>query len=242
MGHPALWDRARRGLDVGRYLLRGSHEADFRYFRRFAGCDGLFLDVGANAGMSALSYRVMDRSSRILSLEPNPYHEPALRRVQRLLGDDFEFRLHGAGEFKERLALHVPFYRAVPLTGDASVHLAEAQRSWTLRELGIGDPSTHPDVSFRSVEILVRPVDDLELRPHAVKIDVQGAELAVLRGMRRTLERERPILLVEDSPETPAIAQELHPIGYRGSRYEVRTDELVPIDGTPTVNVFFTPT
>src|SRR5215831_370500 len=38
--------------------------------------DGLFLDVGANDGISALSFRHINSSYAILSLEPNPLHVP----------------------------------------------------------------------------------------------------------------------------------------------------------------------
>jgi hypothetical protein len=47
--------------------------------------DGLFLDVGANVGQSAMSFRIFNRQARILSIEPNPDLEPDLRIV-RLVG------------------------------------------------------------------------------------------------------------------------------------------------------------
>jgi FkbM family methyltransferase len=47
--------------------------------------------------------------------------------------------------------------------------------------------------------VLALPVDALALpvTVRLVKIDVEGHELAVLRGMRRLLERDHPILIVE---------------------------------------------
>lgn len=72
MASPRLYLAARRWFGVGRYLARRPHDPDFRYFNRCDGGGGLFLDVGANTGSSALSYRVFDRSSQIFSLEPNP--------------------------------------------------------------------------------------------------------------------------------------------------------------------------
>jgi hypothetical protein len=38
-------------------------------------------------------------------------------------------------------------------------------------------------------------VDDLELHPTLIKLHVEGAELDLLRGARRTLERQRPIVM-----------------------------------------------
>lgn len=50
--------------------------------------------------------------------------------------------------------------------------------------------------------------------PDVVKIDVEGAEAQVLRGMRETLQSARPILIVELHGTTGNVADELESIGY----------------------------
>jgi hypothetical protein len=40
-------------------------------------------------------------------------------------------------------------------------------------------------------------LDNLNLAPDFIKIDIQGFELQALRGGHRTLERHRPALLIE---------------------------------------------
>jgi len=67
-------------------------------------------------------------------------------------------------------------------------------------------------------------VEEHELDPvHLVKIDVEGAETAVLQGMQRILRQDRPIVLVElhdyngEGSEHPALDQLRH-AGY-GLRY-----------------------
>jgi len=60
-------------------------------------------------------------------------------------------------------------------------------------------------------------VDALQLpeRVAVAKIDVEGAELQVLRGMTATLARDRPILIVEWSPGMEKIVEFLEPFGYK---------------------------
>src|SRR3712207_2603537 len=77
----------RRAVLVGRYWLRQPHERDFEAFALFPDREGLFLDVGANSGISAVSFRAFNRHSPIVSVEPNPLNEPDLRIVSRLLND-----------------------------------------------------------------------------------------------------------------------------------------------------------
>jgi FkbM family methyltransferase len=66
--------------------------------------------------------------------------------------------------------------------------------------------------------VLTLSLDSLRI-PKAislVKIDVEGHELSVLKGMRDTLARDRPILIVEmPSPEARAL---LASLGYVGTR------------------------
>ncbi|HEV7614841.1 MAG TPA: FkbM family methyltransferase [Solirubrobacterales bacterium] len=233
---PPLYLAARRWFGVGRYLARRPHDSDFRYFGRFGSAGGLFLDVGANTGSSALSYRVFDRSSRIFSLEPNPMLGPDLRLVRRVIGRDFSYRFEAAGAGPGELTLFVPVYRGLPLTGEASLSAEEARSNWTAEQLGIAPA----EIELEEVAVKVRAIDEHRLSPHAVKIDVEGAEVAVLEGMAATLERSRPVLLVETADPAPAMAL-LSPLGYEACVYRAGSDEVEPYVGGVTANALFVP-
>jgi len=67
-------------------------------------------------------------------------------------------------------------------------------------------------------QVLLLPLDALAL-PHRVslvKVDVEGHDLPALRGMTRILERDRPILIVENG--SPEVVSFLEPFGYRIER------------------------
>ena len=103
------------------------------------------------------------------------------------------------------------------------------------------DPDDPSDATKRSLfvqgdvvaEVPVWPLDELvasgelvlQPRLSAVKIDVEGAEVLCLQGMRSTLAEQRPRLVVIETIETHLqragfelddIAGELEPLGYRG--------------------------
>ena len=85
MRSPRLYTLSMRPYVTARYLMRRPHDPEYGVFGLFAQSDAIFLDVGANSGMSALSFRLQQKRAPILSIEPNPYHESNLRWAGRLV-------------------------------------------------------------------------------------------------------------------------------------------------------------
>jgi FkbM family methyltransferase len=143
-----------------------------------------FLDIGANVGMFTLmAARMVGPSGKVIALEPIPRLVALLRKT--IVMDDIE--------------------RIV------EVHEVAASDVATTRTLNIGYPyavSSLYDLpgSRAAIDVACVPVDDL-LGPgrkvDLVKIDVEGAELAVLRGMRRVLaENPQVVVIVEFGPSS----------------------------------------
>lgn len=223
---------------VGRYWAGWPHEADFAGFRHFPERSGLFLDVGANSGESALSFRLFHPTAAILSIEPNPYHEPDLRLLKRWVRN-FDYRLCAAGEHDGSAVLYVPVYRRLPLTGEASFHREQALGNYWVREQ-VG-PDGAGAVRLVELPVAVKRLDDLGLRPDFVKIDVQGSEASVVAGLRRTIAATRPVLLIERSGCDAALHARLKDLGYHAFVYAPGEDAFSPYAEEPVQNLFFLP-
>jgi FkbM family methyltransferase len=229
---------SRRVYLLGRYLARRPHEPDFAAFAALGPREGCFLDVGANAGQSALSFRLYDKRAPILSIEANPYHARDLRFVKRILRR-FDYRIVAAGEARGSATLHIPTYRGVPITGEASVHRSIAASSWWMDEhLGEADGD---GFAVAECEVSVQRLDDLGLRPGFVKIDVEGFELQVLRGLAETFARHRPVLMVEGGGRVAEIVEHLGSLGYGAFAYDAGRGTFEPYAGQPAQNLFFLP-
>lgn len=144
------------------------------------------IDVGANVGMHTLTLaRIVGPPGKVIAFEPNPEVRDRLRqnvelnrfahvRVdRRALGYD---AAHGS--------LRVP-----------AVGSAEAWNSGMASLVALETP-------HKCVEVDVVPLDSIvnELgvdRIRLVKIDVQGYEVPVLRGMARVAERYQPAIVFE---------------------------------------------
>ena len=231
---PALYLRARRVVELTRYVTRRPHEPEFAVFGLFPDRTGLFLDVGANTGASALSFRIFNRRSPILSIEANPAHKHSLDQVGRLLRG-FEYRLVAAGAEPGELTLWVPHYGETPLTGEASIDRDAASHTHWQDEHGATG-----EVTVRPVTAPVVRLDDLGLEPDFVKIDVEGAEQHVIAGLQETLRRSRPVMLVETGGSVE-VMQQLEPLGFRAYLFDAATRKLAPYSSGEAQNLVFLP-
>jgi FkbM family methyltransferase len=200
----------------------------------------VFLDVGAHIGTSALSFRVYDKRTRIVSIEPNATLERDLKLVARLIRG-FEYRLVGAGRERGESTLYTPVYRGTPLTGEASLTRPEPEDVWWLRQ-NVADLKPG-DFSVVEQRVQVIPLDELELAPAHVKIDVEGMELDALCGMQRTLERHAPTILLERSERFDEVREWLHDVvGYEPRTWRRDQRRLIPYEpARPAQNVFLIP-
>jgi FkbM family methyltransferase len=228
----------RRACMFGRYLCGRPHEADFAAFRRFPHRNGLFLDIGANSGESVLSFRLFNRTTPILSIEPNPYHEADLKFLKRWI-DHFDYLLYGASDSSGWATLHVPVYRNLPLTGEASFYREQAIGNYWVREQ-VRDGGMDA-VRLIELPVEVKRLDDLALRPAFIKIDVQGFESKVVAGLHRTIARSQPILLLERSGCDEALQRQFADLGYRAFVYLPRARSFASYHGQPVQNLFFLP-
>jgi FkbM family methyltransferase len=234
---PRVYVAARRAHLLTRYLLRQPHEADFRAFKDFDRV-GMFLDVGANSGASALSFHVFRPDCPILSIEPSAGHMADLLLVKKLVGN-MRYICAAAGEVPGVLELHVPYYNGIPMSVFASLdEKAVAPTDWNIRHLL---ETKHADASLLEVRREQTPVirlDDLNLEPAFVKVDVQGFELQVLRGLESTIRKLRPILLVEINGSSELLGY-LRSLDYRS--YEYSDGSLADSSRLTAQNLFMLP-
>jgi FkbM family methyltransferase len=212
-----------------RRFLRIPHQKGFRCLSLLAPNEtSLFLDVGGNDGQSIDSIRLFAPKSPIVSFEPNPMMASYLGRK---VGQDPNVRVEclalGAqpGEFD----LFVPSYRGKWFPALASLD-GDAVAQWLPMRIWGFRPELH---HVEKVKCTVCRLDDLNLAPFLIKIDVCCLQASVIRGALRTLGAYKPFLILTSAKFTGECYELLFPFGYHMFAYdEGRFREVTEYSGS----------
>lgn len=150
---------------------------------RHLGKGGVFYDIGANLGFFALlgAHLAGFDEGHVYAFEAAPDNADAIRSNARINGT------YNVSVIAKAVSSHA---------GIGRLQVVDDQ-SWSkLEEYGEHPYTEHViDVELVAIDDLVEAGDVLP--PTVVKIDVEGAEIAVLEGMRRTIAKYRPAIICE---------------------------------------------
>jgi FkbM family methyltransferase len=141
------------------------------------------LDIGAHQGLyTLLASRCVRPSGHVFSFEPSPRERRALR-------------LNLAMNFCSNVSVQPLALGSQETTADLYV-VDEYNTGYnSLRPPNVPQPTSAVPVRVRTLDnwLSEKGIDRVDF----IKLDVEGAELSVLKGARESLARTHPVLLVE---------------------------------------------
>ncbi|ROS05064.1 FkbM family methyltransferase [Sinobacterium caligoides] len=183
------------GLQVPVSMLVHEH-ADDTHVSRFIASDGVweeyetqliverlqagdvFIDVGANIGYySALAAQCVDRSGHVFGFEPEPLNYALFAQNAALSGADYGDNVTAVNAALASQPGQGYLYLNEANRGDHQIYDDGRGRNKTAIEL------LHGDSYFDAI--------DPELKARVIKVDTQGAEIEVLTGLAKLVERSR---------------------------------------------------
>lgn len=221
---------------IGRVLfwkgVEGFEPETIRLFRTVIRKADLFLDVGANTGIYSLVACALNPSIEVFAFEPVP-------RVCKLLRENID-----ANAFNDRCSV---FEMAVAdFDGWTQLHVPPE---------GVPTSASLDREGFRQIEgqlirVRVTRIDSLSVQNKkeiVVKIDVEGFEHGVIRGMRELIVSDSPVIVAEcvdkdASKKIEIMFKDLnynfYNIGSKGIKYST---EIVPSKRQTDRNYLFLP-
>jgi FkbM family methyltransferase len=182
-----FWDRYDPRTAISCLVVQGYYERNetiiLKYFADTK--TGSIIDIGANLGYySVILGKLLKPSDKLFAFEANPLVMDMLNKNIAIndLQDDIEvFNCALTDLNDQKLSLYLP--------------LRAGSSAASLNKL-------HPQDKNNSIEILTKRLDDVgQIRNldkiSLIKIDVEGAELDVIKGALETIRKNKPVLFIE---------------------------------------------
>lgn len=209
------------------------HDTDFLAFSLFKRPINLILDVGANLGQSIASFRLTYPEAKIISFEANPMLAAGLSGVADTLPGENIVVHFGLSDEAGNFIINVPYVSEQPFLEEASISVDYYELPWVKQKFIDRGGLTR----LEKLSCILETGDAQGFAPDIIKVDVEGAEARVLRGLRQTIEHFQPIVFVENS-DWHNVTSFMQQLGYLPFRYENECHQLVPFHGT-TTNTFY---
>lgn len=199
---PPLWQTELKRVHFGRQIAGNTFdtsEAEFKLLPQFLKPGDWAIDIGANVGQ--YTKRMSDlvgAEGRVIAFEPVPVTFSLLAaNVVRFAHCNVTLINAAVSERMDVLGMDIPRF-ATGLTNYYEARLVQG--------------------SAAATRVLTLPVDALSVdKPIAlIKIDAEGHEAFVMAGMRRLVDRFKPILIVETG--SPELIASIEQMGYEVSR------------------------
>jgi len=151
------------------------------------------IDVGGNLGISAMGFRKLGYENNIFLFEPNKYlfkkyiKNKLVKNYKNIYA--FNFALGCKEEIKN---FYYPYFKK-----NCIHYFCSFDKNYIKNSLKI----TFKRKKFKIVNnpIHIKKFDEINLncKPKFIKIDVEGFDYEVLKGMKKTIKKNKPIILVE---------------------------------------------
>jgi len=153
------------------------------------------LDIGSNNGVSALSIRLFNKKNKIYSFEANYLLKKKLNKVKKKI-NNFEFYLIGALNKKVKKKFFIPFFKKHCLDSFASIRIKYVYDSI---KRGLYNNKVFKNIVIKKIFCKFSDIDAFNKKPFFIKIDTEGSEHLVITGMKKTIKKYSPVLMIEKS-------------------------------------------
>jgi FkbM family methyltransferase len=177
------------------------HEKDYlalKYlFKNKSAFKGLFLDVGANNGISTLGFRKLGFNNEIYLFEPNSwlYKKYLIKLKKKQKNRIFNFSLGDQNK--------INFFYEPYLNKKCLHYFCSFDKNYILNSIKLTSPEYLNKIIIKKKKIKQYTYDSLKINKNIdfIKIDVEGYDHLVIKGMLKSIKKYKPIIFVEYNVE-----------------------------------------
>ena len=192
------------------------------------------IDVGASDGIASKFFMKKLNVSNILCFEPNI---PYVKILKKLNYKNMKVFDYGIGERNENYKVFYPRYQFFKKNFDLVTYTfydkKELQKQINL------DFKFKKNIYIVQKEIFLKRIDKLNLKISLIKIDVNGHELSVVKGLNNIIKKDKPALIIETDKNINKINDYLEKLNYKKYSFLRKKGSFEKIKNAYPLNTYF---
>ena len=194
-----------------------------------------FIDIGGNIGLSTIGFRELGfKKNKIYIFEPDNFLiKNYLLKIKKIYKNLIIYNF-GLSSKNSKKKLYKAFYKNNYFHFNNSFN-----KSYIKNKIKENYPDLYKNFTFKSEILKLRKLDglNLKLNPCFIKIDVEGLDHLVLQGMKKLINKTRPVILIEYNHSNFKNIYNFTKSKFDCYMYKVDTNKLLKLQSTQINNL-----
>ena len=228
--HPLIYFIARSFI---RYTNIFEEDANGVFFLNL-GKKVTIIDVGASDGIATKFFSRNLKINKIICFEP---YKPYAKILKNLNIKNLKVYTYGISQFNKFYEVFFPRYRFFTRNLDLITYTYYDKQS-LIDQINL-DFKFKNNISIVKKKIYLKKIKKIKTKVDLVKIDVNGHELSVIKGLDKVIRKDKPALIVETSTDIKTIEKHLKKYGFEKYLFQNKYNKFLRIKKKYPLNTYF---
>ena len=192
------------------------------------------IDVGASDGIASKFFNRKLKINKIICFEPNKSYVSILKKlnIKNLI-----VNAYGVGQFNKYYKIFFPRYKFFSKNLDLITY-AYYNKQALLKRINL-DFRFKKNISIVKSKIYLKKIKKMRTKIDLIKVDVNGHELSVLKGLSNIIKRDKPALIIETGEDIKIIGRHLKKYGFDKYLFLNKYNKFMKIKKNYPLNTYF---
>ena len=192
------------------------------------------IDVGASDGIASKFFNRKLKINKIICFEPNKSY---VRILKKLNIKNLIVNAYGIGQFNKYYKIFFPRYKFFSKNLDLITYTYYNKQT-LLNQINL-DFRFKKNISIVKSKIYLKKIKKMRTKIDLIKIDVNGPELSVLKGLSKIIKRDKPALIIETGEDIKIIGRYLKKYGFEKYLFLNKYNKFMKIKKNYPLNTYF---
>ena len=191
-------------------------------------------DIGASDGIASKFFLNNLSVKKIYCFEPDKTYVKILKNLKK---KQLIIKPFGIGIKNFESDIFMPRYKFFNRNYDLTTY-SFFDRFYLNKQINL-DFKFRKNISIIKKKIYIKKIDKINANINLIKIDTNGYEFQVIKGLKSLISYSRPVIILETNQDILIIKKFLKKYSYNGYYYDVKKKKLTRVKKKYPLNTFF---